>query len=77
MRQETTILPGSAEIDVDAPNLAACEGKELRVAKTPAIRRKAEISDEGLLAPDEDSLEDGFAPCRADIARHDAIACEK
>lgn len=37
LRQETTILPGSAEIDVDAPDLAACEGKELRVVKTPAI----------------------------------------
>jgi predicted secreted protein len=55
LRREAAVLTGSAAFDVDAPEIAACDGEELRVAKTSAIRRKAETSDEGLLAPDEDA----------------------
>jgi hypothetical protein len=55
LRREAAVLTGCAAFDVDAPEIAACDGEELRVAKTPAMRRKAEISDEGLLAPDEDA----------------------
>ncbi|APG08684.1 hypothetical protein BKD09_10110 [Bradyrhizobium japonicum] len=83
LRQETPILPGSAEIDVDAADLATGKGEELRVAKASAICPQTEIGDEGLVAPDENPLDvvprdpAGVLPAALEIGRLVEVVVER